>query len=69
MLQIFPTKGDDKTGEVRRVAADALWLDLVNPTSAEVTTVKGHCQTKFYTATWRAGPGWSPTVFAQESPT
>jgi hypothetical protein len=28
-----------------------------------------HCQTKFYTASWRAGAGWSPTVFAQESPT
>src|SRR5271166_5680550 len=27
----------------------------------------GHCQTKFYTASWRAGAGWSPTVFAQES--
>ena len=28
-----------------------------------------HCQTKFYTASWRSGAGWSPTVFAQESPT
>src|SRR5271166_4818017 len=27
------------------------------------------CQTKFYTASWRAGAGWSPTVFAHESPT
>jgi len=27
------------------------------------------CQTKFYTASWRSGAGWSPTVFAHESPT
>jgi magnesium transporter len=34
MLQILPTQGDDKTG------AKALWLDLLNPTSAEVTNVE-----------------------------
>src|SRR5271166_6236162 len=28
-----------------------------------------HCQTKFYTASWRSGPGGSPTAFAEESPT
>ncbi len=26
-------------------------------------------QVRIYTASWRAGAGWSPTVFAQESPT
>jgi magnesium transporter len=40
MLQIFPTQGDDKTGEGGRIVADALWLDLLNPTSAEVTSVE-----------------------------
>jgi hypothetical protein len=30
---------------------------------------RGHCQTKFYTASWRSGAGWSATVFAHESPT
>ena len=38
MLHILPTQGDDKTGEV--VATDVLWLDLLNPTSAEVTNVE-----------------------------
>ena len=32
-------------------------------------SMQRHCQTKFYTASWRAGAGWSPTVFAQKSPT
>ena len=40
MLHIFPTQGDDKTGEAGQVAADALWLDLLNPTSVEVTSVE-----------------------------
>ena len=40
MLQIFPTQGDDKTGEGGRIVADALWLDLLNPTSGEVTSVE-----------------------------
>ena len=39
MLQIFPTSGSDKTGELG-VGADVLWLDLLNPTSAEVTNVE-----------------------------
>src|SRR5208337_4858221 len=30
---------------------------------------RGHCQTKFYTASWRSGTGRSHTVFAHESPT
>jgi hypothetical protein len=38
MLHILPTQGDDKTGEPGVVATDALWLDLLNPTSAR------HCQ-------------------------
>src|SRR5208337_4256813 len=29
----------------------------------------GHCQTKFYTASWRSSAGGKPTVFAEESPT
>jgi magnesium transporter len=40
MLHILPTQGDDKTGEPALVATDALWLDLLNPTSAEVTSVE-----------------------------
>ena len=40
MLHILPTQGDDKTGELGVVAADALWLDLLNPTSAEVKNVE-----------------------------
>ena len=32
-------------------------------------TSDGHCQSKFYTAFRRSGAGWSPTVFAHESPT
>jgi hypothetical protein len=40
MLHILPTQGDDKTGELGVVATDALWLDLLNPTSAEVTNVE-----------------------------
>ena len=40
MLQILPTQGDDKTGEPGVVATDALWIDLLNPTSAEVTSVE-----------------------------
>ena len=27
-----------------------------------------HCQTEFYTAGWRSGMRWSPTVFVHESP-
>lgn len=40
MLHIFPNRGDDKNGELGVVATDALWLDLLNPTSAEVTNVE-----------------------------
>jgi magnesium transporter len=40
MLHIFSNQSHDKTGEAGRVAADALWLDLLNPTSAEVTSVQ-----------------------------
>ena len=40
MLHILPTQGDDKTGELGVVATDVLWLDLLNPTSAEVTNVE-----------------------------
>jgi hypothetical protein len=40
MLQILPTHGDDKTGELGVVATKALWFDLLNPTSAEVTSVE-----------------------------
>jgi hypothetical protein len=39
MLHILP-KGDNKTGELGVVATRALWLDLLNPTSAEVTNVE-----------------------------
>jgi len=35
-----PNQGDDKTGELGAVATDVLWLDLLNPTSAEVTNVE-----------------------------
>ena len=37
MLHIFPTQGSEKTGELGERATDALWLDLLNPTSDEVT--------------------------------
>jgi magnesium transporter len=40
MLQILPTQRDAKTGEPGGVATKALWLDLLNPTSAEVTNVE-----------------------------
>ena len=40
MLHILPNQGDDKNGELGVVATDALWLDLLNPTSAEVTNVE-----------------------------
>ena len=40
MLHILPTQGDDKTGEPGAVATDVLWLDLLNPTSAEVKSVE-----------------------------
>jgi magnesium transporter len=40
MLHIFPSQRDYKTGELGVVATDALWLDLLNPTSAEVTSVE-----------------------------
>ena len=40
MLHILPIQGDDKTGELGVVATDVLWLDLLNPTSAEVTNVE-----------------------------
>jgi magnesium transporter len=40
MLHILPAQGDDKTGEPGGVATGVLWLDLLNPTSVEVTTVE-----------------------------
>ena len=40
MLHVLPTQGDNKTGEQGVVATDVLWLDLLNPTSAEVTNVE-----------------------------
>jgi hypothetical protein len=40
MLHILPTQGSDKTGEPGAVATDVLWLDLLNPTSAEVKSVE-----------------------------
>ena len=40
MLRILPTQGDDKAGELGVVATDVLWLDLLNPTSGEVTNVE-----------------------------
>ncbi len=39
------------------------------PADLQATAPGRHCQTKFYTAGWRFGVGWSPTVFAHESPT
>ena len=40
MLHILPTEGVDETGELVVDATKALWLDLLNPTSAEVTSVE-----------------------------
>ena len=40
MLHIFPTQGDGKTRELGVVATEVLWLDLLNPTSAEMTNVE-----------------------------
>jgi magnesium transporter len=40
MLHILPTPGDHKIAEPSLVTTDALWLDLLNPTSAEVTSVE-----------------------------
>jgi magnesium transporter len=40
MMHIFPTQGDGKTGELGGVATDVLWLDLLNPTSAEMAKVE-----------------------------
>jgi hypothetical protein len=40
MLHILPTRGDHKIAEPGLVTTDALWLDLLNPTSAEVTSVE-----------------------------
>src|SRR5271154_5113520 len=40
MLHILPTQGDDKTGELGVLATNVLWLDLLNPTSAEMTNVE-----------------------------
>src|SRR6516162_8467448 len=39
MLHIFPTQGDDKK-ELGLVATEVLWLDLLNPTTAEMTNVE-----------------------------
>jgi magnesium transporter len=40
MLHILPTTGDHKIAEPSLVTTDALWLDLLNPTSTEVTSVE-----------------------------
>ena len=40
MLHILPTRGDHKIAETGLVTTDALWVDLLNPTSAEVTSVE-----------------------------
>ena len=40
MLHIFPTQGSYKTGEPGVVATSILWLDLLNPTSAEIANVE-----------------------------
>jgi magnesium transporter len=40
MLHILPTRGDHKVAEAPLVTTGALWLDLLNPTSAEVTSVE-----------------------------
>jgi magnesium transporter len=40
MLHILPTRGDHKITEPGLVTTDALWLDLLDPTSAEVTSVE-----------------------------
>ena len=40
MLHILPTRGDHKIAEPGLVTTDALWVDLLNPTSAEVTSVE-----------------------------
>ena len=40
MLHVFPTSGSGKTGEPGVGATDVLWIDLLNPTSAEITNVE-----------------------------
>ena len=40
MMHIFPTQGDGKTGELGVGATNVLWLDLLNPTSAEMAKVE-----------------------------
>ena len=40
MLHILPTRGDHKIAEPGLVTTEALWIDLLNPTSAEVTSVE-----------------------------
>jgi hypothetical protein len=40
MLHILPTRGDHKIAERGLVTTDALWVDLLNPTSAEVASVE-----------------------------
>jgi Mg2+ and Co2+ transporter CorA len=40
VLHILPTQGGGKIVEVDRGANDVLWLDLLNPTSAEVKNVE-----------------------------
>jgi magnesium transporter len=40
MLHIFPPSGNDKSVELDVGAKDVLWLDLLNPTSAEMTDVE-----------------------------
>ena len=40
MLHILPTRGDGKIVEAGLGATDVLWLDLLNPTSAEIKKVE-----------------------------
>jgi len=40
MLNTFPAQSDDKAGEQGVIATDVLWLDLLNPTSAEATNLE-----------------------------
>src|SRR5580698_6596194 len=40
MLHILPSRGDHEIAEPGVVPTEALWIDLLNPTSAEVTSVE-----------------------------
>jgi magnesium transporter len=40
MLQVLPIRSGQKNAEPGLVTTDALWLDLLNPTSTEVRSVE-----------------------------